>query len=296
MDNNHENTKRTILIVMGVITCIAIIVGLAVNTLRFTGFLSGLRFGGIKGLGKTVEDSVLIDESFDSVSIRLNLAEITVKAGDEAKIEYCLPEKMVPQISIEDGCLNIESKETNVKNFGDLMGVSSDDYDVVITVPKTAYIKNMIIDIACGNLNFEDYTLGDIKISVDCGNVELEDIIANSIDVNADLGNVEFDKITCKNDMTLAVDCGNIEVADGQMETVRADNSMGNIVLKRVTFKTGSFDNDMGNIDVDGDFEAIAADCSMGAIDIRTARAESELKLDLNVDMGDIKVNGKNWK
>lgn len=293
MNNNYDNTKKLIFIGLGVLTGCVILVGLVINTVKlFNIGLFGIK--NISGLGKVVEDTVELNGDLSELSVNLSLAELKISNGDVISVSYRLPEKLVPEIELKNGILEITNKNAKANGIGSLKDLSSDGYKITVTIPANVELNFIDMKVDCGNVELEDRTFERLDASVDCGNIEFKNIEADTINLEADLGNADLSDISCKS-MTIQVDCGNIEVADSNFDNVSADNNMGNIELKDVTFKSGKFDNDMGNIEVDGDFDAISAECSMGSIAVDTVRPESEVKLYLDVDMGDIKVNGKKW-
>ena len=68
---------------------------------------------------------------------------------------------------------------------------------------------------------------------------------------------------------------------------------MGSIELKNASFDRLECDADMGSIEIDGDFQKLTANCSMGSVTVTTKEDPDDLTLDLSADMGVVTVNGK---
>lgn len=291
--NNMEKIKSIILIVLSVITVIVIGVGV---TLRFRkpadGKLFGIKVG--QNWGSTVVDTINLDGDIEDVVVDMNIAAVEFEYGEKISVSYELPEKLVPKVELSGGQLSIKNINKVVSGFDDLKNITSDDYKVTITIPEGTELQIVDIKVDCGDLEINDIKVVDFTVSGDCGNIEVDNLTADTCEIHADLGNIELDKIQCKN-MNLSADCGNLEVSDSSMEEINVVCSMGNIELTRVDFEEGDFDNDMGDIKVDGDFSVITADCSLGSIKIDTNKDITDVKLNLNVDLGDIEVNGQKW-
>ena len=119
----------------------------------------------------------------------------------------------------------------------------------------------------------------DAKLSLDMdlsmGAFEAQDVTFDKVDINASMGSIELNNCTSyKLDLKA---------------------SMGSITVDGGSFNSAGLDADMGSIDIDADFNDLEADCDMGSIDIKTQKDVSELRLDLETEMGSITINGSDY-
>lgn len=269
MENNKStNYKNIFLIIISVITVIAVIYGTCTHVFGLFGY-------GKKPFtanwGKNVSGTIALDGKFENVNIDVDIADIEIVYGDAYKLDYDIPEMLIPTVSYDGGTLYIKSKGTGKGKIGN---VSAKNYKINIVLPKE---------------------VGNVDIAADCGNVEISDLSCKNFNANLNLGNLEIERVSSYN-FEVSLDCGNLETENCEMKEVTAECNLGNVEFENVKFDKGNFDVDMGDIEIDGDFKEISGECSMGSIDIKTVRPESEVNINLDVDMGDIRVNGKKWK
>lgn len=76
-------------------------------------------------------------------------------------------------------------------------------------------------------------------------------------------------------------------------ENLHAEADMGSIEIKGVACEAVEVAVDMGSADISGDFAKISAKSSMGGITINTTRPEEDIEFNLDVDMGEAIINGR---
>jgi len=261
METKEPKWKTPLLIVLSCITGLAIIYGIFFNC------IGGFSFTNSKNI---VTGSIDLDGKVESIEIDLDIGDISIEYGDKASIDYECPEKLIPKANIENGVLEIKSPKNVNLRFKE---AKNTEYKYVIIIPKGTELKN-------------------IEMDMDCGNIEFNDIKAGFIEINADLGNVELGNIECSS-FEVVADLGNIEIKDSTLGNTKAKADLGSVEFKNVAFDKGEFVADMGSIFVSGDYADITAKCSMGAVNVETDRPESEVKFDLKADMGSVTINGK---
>lgn len=69
---------------------------------------------------------------------------------------------------------------------------------------------------------------------------------------------------------------------------------MGQIKLVDSAFDEGEFESSMGNVEIEGNFNKLTADCSLGRVAVESKNADA--KMDISVDLGAISINGKDIK
>lgn len=223
---------------------------------------------------KIASDNYDITEDITSLVIDVDITDLSIEYGPDAKVEYHYTNYDAPTIDISKGKLSIKQK--NIKKITDVNNFKG-DCELEITLPDNTKLSNF-------------------ELSVDCGNVDIRDINADKIEIEADLGNVELKNISSQF-FSVDADCGNVEIDNSSLgNTVEIDASLGNIELTKTDFKSADLQADMGAISVSGDFDELKASCDFGAIDIKSKKSENDIKLDLNTDLGSITVNGHDWK
>lgn len=290
MDNNNKyaGSRNTFLIVLCIITVIAIGYGVCTHVLKlFNG-----KTGSIGKLGDVVSGEFTIEESFNSVSLEMNVADLTVKYGDKTTVSYTIPQKLVPAASVHNNTLTIESKGNGTSSLGEL---DSKKYNITITIPEGTVLKKFDVDVNLGNVKIVDIEADSMNLDADCGNIVLRGVSFEDVDLVANLGNVEMEDSFAGN-VKANADCGNLETKDCTFEKIDARVNLGNLSFKAATFNKGEFKVDMGDLEVSGSFNEIKGNCNMGSIDVDTDKPESEVNIDLDVDLGSIKVNGSKWK
>lgn len=284
---NYEKIKAIILITMAVVTVLAIGAGSLIRSSRV--------FKPQKGLGSVEEGTIEISDAFDSISVDMSVVEFDIQYGDTASIYYKVPQKLIPKMNVKEKTLEIKSIAGDVKRSEDLRNMASQNYQVTLTIPKNTDYVSIAISVNCGNINLEQIKAESISVDADLGQINIDGIECSDCAISAALGDINLNSAIAKN-LVIDADCGNIVVDGIEADEVIADNSMGNIEIKQAKAEKGEFGLDMGNLTIDGDFDEITAGCSMGSIEITTDRPESQMKLDLDVDMGSARVNGKEWK
>lgn len=290
MNENKIALIKTIVITILTIAIIcAAIYGFSsrFSSLRIRPSKSGINFG------NSVEGSLTFSGELKDILAEVAVADMEIKyndseaVGGNITINYKIPEKLVPTASLKDGKLSITSNSSSVFNLSDL---SSRNYRIEIIIPK-ASVNSLTVSLNCGNININDLTCKTVSLEADCGNINLKNIVSEKLDIDADLGNVNVQS-SSTGTTTIDADCGNIEFGSIVMEKVECDADLGNIEFTSCEFKNGSFNADMGKITVSGFFDYINAECSVGDIKVETTRPESEVIMDLDVDLGNVYVNG----
>lgn len=269
---NQKSWRTTYLIILTIVTIICIIIGII---WRLQGHYHGvLREDDLKKTDKMTELSF---DGFDSVNLELSVGDMDIVYGDGYQVLYNYPEKLKPQVKVKGDTLVVTQKtksDFNFIGFDNLSSFSDLDYDLIITIPKDAKLK-------------------DVFLSLDMGAVSLEDMEMNNLTIEADMGNVELSNSSCTN-ITANADMGNIEMENVTFMTAECDADMGSIEILNSDFQFAECDADMGSIEISGNFEAVAAECSMGSVSVDTDKDLETVGLDLSADMGSVTVNGKN--
>lgn len=221
----------------------------------------------IGDLGDTKEGSIDLssEQVTDVINIDVNLdvADLYIKTGDCFSVNYKIPEKLIPNVSFKDNTLTINGQDkdtfcccgiTKIDDLWSFGNKGSDSYKVELVIP-------------------ENYTINKVKVVMNMGDVTFDDIKANNMDSSVDMGNLKLNNITCNN--------------------TENDVNMGDIKITNIKCNSIDTDVDMGNTKVSGDFTKIKAKANMGDVKINTYRPEKDVVIDVNVSLGDTKINGR---
>lgn len=270
--NNLRIWKNIYLIILTLVTIGCIIYGIVRHTFKARHW-----FSSDEDYQKTDEMTVLNIETFDDIMLNVAIGDLRIVYGDAYQVEYNYPEKLKPEVKVHDGVLTIDQKQgndgVNIIGLGSLSMPTDMDYDLVITIP-------------------EDKKIGDVNLSMDMGNIQIDDICMEDLTIDADMGNIEANQISFAK-LDIDADMGNIEMNEVAFDRGECDADMGSIELKNAAFDRLECDADMGSIEIDGDFQKLTANCSMGSITVTTKEDPDDLTLDLSADMGVVTVNGK---
>lgn len=129
--------------------------------------------------------------------------------------------------------------------------------ELKVTIPSDTKLKKASVDSSFGEVILSEQVFDKADIKADCGRVEVIDCEGNSIDLVANLGEVVIDK--------------------SNIRSVKAEA-------------------DMGNVDIEGDFDSIDAKVDMGDLNIVTDKPTDDVDIDADVDLGSVSVNGNRWK
>ncbi|MCM1216980.1 MAG: DUF4097 domain-containing protein [Lachnospiraceae bacterium] len=143
----------------------------------------------------------------------------------------------------------------NAKKTWTLFGVNNNNAELRVTVPRGT-------------------DLGTIDIEIDVGNIELDGLKATRCDIEASVGNIEISACTfdaCGFDS----DTGNVVVEDAALGNASCSSAVGNVELRDCTF---------GNLKIEAD---------IGDTRVRAAQTLADYDIDLELDLGDVTVNGR---
>lgn len=140
----------------------------------------------------------------------------------------------------------------------DMDGIVSMDYEggtINITVPQDSWRSMIRVETDLGNICLEGVNAGEVELDTDLGDITVSNGNFNSLDCDSDMGNVDVTSVTA-DALTCYCDCGNVTVADFTANETDLESNLGNV-------------------------EAIATG------------ERSDYSMELQVDLGEIKVNGQ---
>jgi DUF4097 and DUF4098 domain-containing protein YvlB len=256
-----NKTSKTIITVLTIITIAAIIFG--IYSYCFNG-----RFAFTINGGKTITDTYPLEGEITDIETNVDTSDIVVKYSDNPCVEYTVPEKLKPEISLNGGKLTITSP--NKKNFSFNLSIFSDAKNVIyIFLPS-------------------DTKLERANLKTDTGDVEVNDISAKNLDIRSDTGDVKT--LNTTSDYTkIDTDTGDIGLIESKTENLVVESDTGDVIFKKATIDTLDIGTDTGDIQSD--------DCNINGGKIKTDTGDITLNGDIGdistkTDTGDVYVNG----
>ena len=188
-----------------------------------------------------------------SIRLSVDAADIILQSGEQSEIRYEGNEKIMPEVRAENGQWTVKQKKK--KNYFITSGDLYKSNRLVITIPEGSMPELMELDADAGDVDMKGLHVQTLNLQVDAGDLDLE--------------NMEIQKLV------LDVNAGDIDVLD-------------------TTFTEGKIDADMGNVKVmNGVFSDVSVDLDAGDVEIHSAVSLEDADLNLNVDMGEVRVNGQ---
>lgn len=230
------------------------------------------------------------DMNFNAVAVKLDVADIEIKTGDTYYINLLYPENSFPEVKCEGGRLVIDEKGGSYWHIGFINPVKC---KIIITVPEEAVLDTVDIDTDAGNISLENIVASVLRVKADAGNIKLKDVEAQNADIDADAGNIDIRDCNIKILAEIKADAGNVELYGNVTDTINIAASCGRIVYRDGNAELISLKADMGSIEVSGRLGKVKAQCSLGSINVE-AENLSETAMELDADLGSIKVNGQN--
>ncbi len=279
------------------------IIAIFTITALIAAIVLGVRFGRCAkfainnsgAFGDPVTNSVSAD-AFTEIELKADIAAFEIKKGSDYHVEYTFPSNFTVKVKSSDGKLEIEAKgnEWNGLSFlGNNVKSIKESYKVTVFVPEGTNLDNFKADVDAGSICLNDMLIADIDIEGDASNVEMSNIEASETEIKTDAGNIEI-KNSSLGKFNVKADAGNIQLSKTTALDIVAHTDAGNIELKDATFKTGNFESSMGNVEIEGTFDSVDVECSLGAISIDAENDDA--RINANVDLGSIEINGKNIK
>lgn len=242
--------------VISIITVIAIMLGCFIHI-----FNRG-EFSFKPGHWNSVSNTVTLSGDIDTIEVDLKYSGLTIEYGEDAHVEYTLPEEFIPDIELKNGVLSLI-----MKNSISLGNRGWNDFEITIVIPEGTELDKLNIKLDAGNIQMADIPAKDIGISCDAGNIELGNTQAETINVEVDAGNIEIKDMTADK-ATISADAGNIDLKDCSIELFYADADAGNIETHGCTIGSGEVKTDLGNIDLGGDIGDVQTHTSLGIVNV----------------------------
>ena len=197
-----------------------------------------------------------------NLTVNMDFADVTVEPGKELSVAYHLPESMVPEVSLQNGSLEIKSPQSMVT-----LPLNTGNIYLTVTIPEKTDLEGMRLKVDAGDLMVKDLKCGTLEAHGDAGNVDLTNVECAEISTHVDAGNVELKG--CHMDTLKArADAGNLDLRDCVVSRIDAEVDAGNIEAKDSSIETGICKTDLGNISLSGNIGDVKTKTSVGNVSV----------------------------
>lgn len=215
-----------------------------------------------------------------SVDVRAEDGNITFKESNKYYIEYHYwGVDYAPEYQVKDGKLTFSDKNVYdsgfgmVWNFGFSTETKSEPNEVVIGLPKDAYLDVISLKSNDGNVQLQSLSCKNLTISGSYGNLDAAGITCDVMDISWDDGNYSLKNSDIK-DLNLRVDYGIASVSDAKFDTLKMNISDGSLKTENVDFVQAEIVTNYSNVDM------------------TLPEKEEAYSYDVNVEYGNITLNG----
>lgn len=245
--------------IISIITVIAVLLGCYIHIFNRGNF--SLHPVSVSS-GYSVSDAVELSGDIDTIKIDMNYSGVTIAYGNEVRVEYDLPEKLVPEIELKNGTLSIIQK-----NSVRLGSTGWNDYSLTVYIPEGITLEKLDLNLDAGNLEIADIPCTEATVNCDAGNIELDNMEFTTLRVDVNAGNIEV--TDCSADtVDINADAGNIRLNRCTIDVFNADADAGNIDADNCTINSGEVNTDLGNISLQGEIGNVKTHTSLGLVDL----------------------------
>ena len=215
-----------------------------------------------------------------SVDVRVEDGNITFKESNTYYIEYNYwGVDYAPEYQVKDGKLTFSDKNVYdagfgmVWNFGSWTKTMPESNEVVIGLPKDAYLDVVSLKSNDNNMQLQSISCKNLTISGSYGNLDVAGITCDAMDVSWDDGNYSLKNSEVK-DLNLRVDYGIASVSDARCDSLKMNISDGSLKTENVDFVQAEIVTDYSNVDM------------------TLPEKEEAYSYDVKVEYGNITLNG----
>lgn len=259
--------RKAYLSILWIITVICIIGGTIYHVgglVQFAGnnIFSYVTNGGMKKeqAGPLVSDQydLAVENNRAAINVDGSYLDFTLQKGDSWGASYSGVEWLKPELDVteEDGVTKLTFTQPDI-SVKNLNKYYNLNSSLTITVP-------------------ENVSLTDLNITLNLGDLDMTDIKADLVDLSLDLGDLDMENCN--------------------IGTFTANMDMGDTTIQKTVLKNADINASMGDIEVtDSEFKDMKLTADMGEITVKSAVSLDDYRIDADVSMGDVKVNGKNY-
>ena len=259
--------RKAYLSILWIITVICIIGGTIYHVWGLVQFAGNNIFSYVTNVGMKKEQAgPLVSDQYDlavennraAINVDGSYMDFTLQKGDSWGASYSGVEWLKPELDVteEDGVTKL------VFTQPDAAGRKLNKY----------YNLNSSLTIMVP----ENVSFTDLNITLNLGDLDMTDVKADQVELNLDLGD--------------------LDVENCNVGTFTSNMDMGDTTIQKTELKNADINASMGDIEVtDSEFKDMKLTADMGEITVKSAVSLDDYRIDADVSMGDVKVNGKNY-
>ena len=228
-----------------------------------------------------------VEESFESISIDSDTADITLLPAEDGKSKAVCFEKenVTHSVKVEKNTLTIKTVDER-KWYDRIFDYSLDkitvylpqsEYDSLlirsatsdVKIPKELSFDDIDISISTGDVECYASAAETVKIKTSTGHISVKQVYTNSLNLTAATGNIVVLNATCQGDVTVSVTTGKVYLTGVTCKNLTSSGSTGDIEMEKVT-ATEKFTIERSTGEVEFD------DCDAAEIFIETGTGDVE--------------------
>ena len=262
-------TKRLLLAAL-----ILIVLGIGV----FAGCFSVLGFDtGKLGAGAFETNTHAVDEAFESISVRMDTADLTLVPSEDGTCRVTCKEyeKLRHDVRVENGVLVIEATDTQTwfekatSSIGLFSGFHSPS--VTVCLPAQDY-ERLQVQLSTGDVKIPaDFRFGTLTVKGSTGDVSCGASVEGRLEISVSTGSILAEGLTAS-EASLRTSTGRVTLRDTTVE--------GALQIRTSTGGAALTDVNCGSLKIE---------CSTGSIRLKNVLAED--KLEAETDTGDIRLD-----
>ena len=230
-------------------------------------------------------------EAFKKIIVDSSTIDINIRKGDGYSVTYFVPEDSIPEISNNNGVLDINTTEDNGITFFDFTFMDFDDNNPYITI-TTPYedatdfkVKTSTGDITVTDMNFEGEvksSTGDIKITrgslgyvdilTSTGDITVDNIKSVSISANTSTGETRLINSSVSEKLYVDTSTGDVELIDDTLGRFEVEGSTSDVKVNN---------SEIGKVKIS---------VSTGEVELGLKGDEADYSFDLHSSTGDIRI------
>ena len=171
---------------------------------------------------KVIENKYNIEDSFNSIDIDLETADLYFKTADDnnVRVECNDREKLYQDVKVSDNTLKIKTVDHRRWYEKYIFAFNFKRFDVTVYLPAASY-ASLYVKTATGNVDFEKGTsfykadiktsTGNVlfnnnvtdyaKVTTSTGNIKLKDFTAKSVEAKSSTGNLNLEDLTIEDEL-----------------------------------------------------------------------------------------------
>lgn len=222
-------------------------------------------------------------EAFDSINIDAEVLDLRIETGDAYQVEFEYTKGLELACEVKNGTLYV--KQTVKRGWGWNFFGGRNKAALHVTIPQGTAMETVSVGIDVGNIELTGIEAAKCGIDTDVGNVEISACGFDSSSIDSDTGNITVDD-TALGDAVCGSDVGNVKLKDCTFDSLEIETDIGDTVVDAAQPLTGydlDLEAELGSVRVNGRKEGT-----------RYASRGSGLgRIEISTDMGNISVSGK---